>query len=809
MSRLLRWIRGPEGWLTLLLLFLLAVLPVVAFQDARWLSAGADHLTRAALIGAALSYLLARTRLPSKAGLPMTLILGNGMVFLAIGGALPSVRSVVDRLGPFWQWVQLVRNEKPHGEDPLSPLLWETIRQTGYLVDRVSQWLNTAATGGTSSDNLVFLLFIGLTIWSISVFMAWSLYRWHAPFAGTFPTGVFVLVNVFMANQGWGYVATYLTCALLLVVTMNLVEQQLAWRKEKVDYADELPFDVGIYSSIIAIGLVIFTLPLPGATTNPVARAWWNTLSGPWSEVETGINRLFSGLNNPNQGLGSASRTSMVLGASFDPSENSPVFMIITTDEFVPDIRDFREMGEDPAAPVHYWRGLAFETYTGRGWQNSESALSDRSANEAVMPVATVGFITITQSVEILVPRADVLYATNQPYTVSLGYRVQAAGSDDFTALTLRDPPLGNIAYSVLSHVPNLGEEDLRSAPVTYPAWVTRRYLQLPSSLPQRVTDLSRQLTAKASTPYDKAIAIQTYLRTLPYDPKILLPAGDFDAVDYFLFLQKGYCDYFGTTMAVMLRAAGVPARIARGYLPGEYDWTDHKYVVRENRLHAWTEVYFPGFGWVEFEPTPGQRPIFRPPGSLLADTYNPLPTVPPTPAPLPELTIELGPAGQLLLVLVLFLALVILGWTLYPAWEGRWSSGRYAVAIYRRMARYAGWGALAPAATQTPREYAGALTGQLADPDAGAPVLARILRRLSPKPVDEQATRIALAYEEATYGRQPLNSTARESVTKAWMELKGQLWAKAVGRLLSRRRGGRDRRSKAARKSAPARRTR
>ena len=205
-------------------------------------------------------------------------------------------------------------------------------------------------------------------------------------------------------------------------------------------------------------------------------------------------------------------------------------------------------------------------------------------------------------------------------------YRVQAAGAEDYSSLSFRDLSLDSIRYSVRSFVPNLGEDDLRNTPTLYPTWVSRRYLALPSSLPQRVVDLSRQLTASAKTPYEKALAIQDYLRKLPYDPKILLPSGDFDAVDYFLFLQKGYCDYFGTTMAVLLRASGVPARVARGYLPGEYDWVAHRYVVRENRLHTWTEVYFPPYGWIEFEPTPGQPPITRPPGSLL-DEPSPLPT--------------------------------------------------------------------------------------------------------------------------------------------------------------------------------------
>ena len=108
-------------------------------------------------------------------------------------------------------------------------------------------------------------------------------------------------------------------------------------------------------------------------------------------------------------------------------------------------------------------------------------------------------------------------------------------------------------------------------------------------------------------------------MRKLPYDPAIKLPqGGNYDAVDYFLFIQKGYCDYFGTVMAIMLRSVGVPARLATGYLPGSYDYGRQRYEVSERDGHAWTEVYFPPYGWIEFEPTPGKASIAYPEGSIL-----------------------------------------------------------------------------------------------------------------------------------------------------------------------------------------------
>jgi hypothetical protein len=150
-----------------------------------------------------------------------------------------------------------------------------------------------------------------------------------------------------------------------------------------------------------------------------------------------------------------------------------------------------------------------------------------------------------------------------------------------------------------------VNEERLREDRSDYPAWVRDRYLELPESVPERVLALARDLTATEPTPYGRARAIETYLRRFPYTLDVPLPPGGRDVVDYFLFdLQKGYCDYYASAMAVLARAAGLPARLAVGYATGSYDWENARYVVTEADAHAWPEVYFPSHGWVRFEPT-------------------------------------------------------------------------------------------------------------------------------------------------------------------------------------------------------------
>jgi hypothetical protein len=176
-----------------------------------------------------------------------------------------------------------------------------------------------------------------------------------------------------------------------------------------------------------------------------------------------------------------------------------------------------------------------------------------------------------------------------------------------FAALSSAD------SYEADAYVPLISIEDMRAASTEYPDGIRERYLALPRSVPARVHDLTREITEGAATAYDKAKAIEAYLRTYPYDLGVPAPPEDQDVADYFLFdLKKGYCDYYATAMVVLARASGLPARFVSGYASGSYDAPNAQYVVRELHAHSWAEVYFPDIGWVEFEPTAAQPEIDR-----------------------------------------------------------------------------------------------------------------------------------------------------------------------------------------------------
>ncbi|GMV06246.1 MAG: hypothetical protein AMXMBFR53_25220 [Gemmatimonadota bacterium] len=162
----------------------------------------------------------------------------------------------------------------------------------------------------------------------------------------------------------------------------------------------------------------------------------------------------------------------------------------------------------------------------------------------------------------------------------------------------------GAPAYTVLSRRDIPPAEDLRVVEGGYtpPA---RYFLQLPD-LDPRIPALADSLTAGLPTRYDEVVAVQRYLRSFQYT--LELPATAREAtLEHFLFTRKaGHCEYFSTAMVVLLRAAGIEARNVNGFLGGEWNEFAGYLAVTQNQAHSWVEVWFPEYGWVTFDPTPG-----------------------------------------------------------------------------------------------------------------------------------------------------------------------------------------------------------
>ena len=266
--------------------------------------------------------------------------------------------------------------------------------------------------------------------------------------------------------------------------------------------------------------------------------------------------------------------------------------------------------------------------------------------------------VPVTQRYTVGTTNSRIFYAAPQPQTIEHSGRIDLIYTDrpDNSSMNVSViRPLKVLrrgdSYTVTSLLSTASATELRRASTEYPDWVSgvNLYVGIPNA---RVFALARQIVseAQATNPYDRAKAIERWLRdNIAYNETISAPPPNVDTVEWVLFdAREGYCTYYATSMILMLRHLGIPARLAAGFSQGEYDADSGQYVVREREAHTWVEVYFPGYGWIEFEPTSAQAPIHRDGDDLAQEqqqpqtpepTSSPSPT--PTPTPLPSPTAE------------------------------------------------------------------------------------------------------------------------------------------------------------------------
>jgi len=279
-------------------------------------------------------------------------------------------------------------------------------------------------------------------------------------------------------------------------------------------------------------------------------------------------------------------------------------------------------------APVHYallrWRGIALTTFDGRRWYTSDAKPKLKTpgsdgwitvASRADMegrPAAQVHFLALLQPND-----SEALFAPAQVFALRGNFATEAGAYSDAvrqSSLSIdstgsiynQSRNLAQIRYEGVSLLPAARPAEARSASTVYSAEMQRTYLQLPKPLDRRIPDFARKITATASNPYDKALALESYLRTnFGYTLNLTGKPND-DPLAHFLFeTRAGHCEYFASAMAVMLRTLGIPSREVNGFLPGAYNDVGGDYIVRASDAHSWVEAYFPGSGWVTFDPTP------------------------------------------------------------------------------------------------------------------------------------------------------------------------------------------------------------
>jgi transglutaminase-like putative cysteine protease len=483
------------------------------------------------------------------------------------------------------------------------------------LVIRVIGLMRVVGSGGRGEDILLFVLALSVLCWMLCYGSMWMLFRRGWIWTPILLNAAVILVNyAYVLPKPTTLFFIFLGAALLLLVYQNTVLRQQSWLAQRIDFPDFLPLRFVLAAALTGTFVVLLTNLLPGSVSANQASETWRTLRQPFREARERWEDVFSTINAP-PGAGGGAFTASAVSLGGARALSNDIVMYVRSLEF------------------DYLRAVAFDKYTGSGWQNTtgeqaraalglESAAAARSelpAGVALNLNDIAGTTLVTQTITLASDRKDDLVIVggkmqqiSLPTLIEHNYIAGPAGATpnyDDTALIAAVTPLREgLTFSVTTRISQADIAGLRQAGTDYPAWVRERYLQLPSTITPRTVERAQALVAEvnARTPYDQAAAIQTYLRTLPYNENIDQPPVGVDLVDHFLFeMREGYCDYYASSMVVMLRSLGVPARLVQGYAGGTFDADRAAYEVRESIAHTWPEVYFPGYGWERFEPTP------------------------------------------------------------------------------------------------------------------------------------------------------------------------------------------------------------
>jgi transglutaminase-like putative cysteine protease len=360
---------------------------------------------------------------------------------------------------------------------------------------------------------------------------------------------------------------------------------------------------------------------------------------------------------------------------------------------------------------------------------------------------------------------------------------------DDVDSVSVDQMPQKGDSYGVGGIESTASADQLEAAGTNYPSYISDRYLELPTSVTGETRQLAQSVAGRARTPYEQAMDIQTFLREqYGYDESIAGPAKGQDAVDYFLFQeQKGYCEYFASAMVVMLRTLDVPARVVAGFREVPYDQEAGGYLYTEKQAHTWVEVYFPEYGWIPFEPTPGVSPFDHdnapaalPEATETPESIEPTPVattaIEPTPTPSAAQvattnTDDGGDGGTSLRDIATIAGVVVAllaGILLFVVMKMRQAVIPPGERLYRRLVRASRRAGVLSTASTTPRELAVRLGDAIP----------------TTRPHSDTITQL---YRKELYGRQALTPDDRDLGERAWRSLRGVLsmrWLrKRIGR--------------------------
>jgi len=648
---------------------------------------------------------------------------------------------------------------------------WDQFKfQALSVMKEAGSWTANALSGSPSYSYIASRGVWGLAMWTATLWMGWFLFRHDFPLMGFFPVaaGMSVLMT-YIPGQKQHLLAVSIGAGLALVGFATFERHKTEWRKIEIPSYKRLSKNVSISILITSFFVMIIATVTPSLSLD--------ALSAPlqeWQRAHAGEDQIMRALGVEFQ-PGSAVRRlskitqlprSQLIGSGPELEEN--IVMVVS----LPGID-----GSPDQLPMQarYWRSYSYDRYIGSGWTSSSTVDESFAPGQPIQQSNTEYAAKIVQEFRLSQHIIGPLYASGNPLTVNQEFitfwrvpvQEENISREEVSYHDIFAVSVESGHYQVVSGLPLQDETDLRNAKTGYPAWIKKQYLSLPDSVPERVINLALHLVKDANNPFDKAKSIEGYLRTFPYTLDLPSPPQDRDVVDYFLFeLEKGYCDYYASSMVVMARAAGIPARLSVGYIQGNYDSEMDQYIVTEAQAHSWPELYFPEIGWVPFEPTALRSTIDHQRFSL---------PVPPELKNSQQTQHLFGvrrdvfyyilPASALILVVVSFPWLDL--WLLQ-----RRDARQALVLVFQRLFRAGYWLGIKLSRPATPRQFTQSMTLKLTSLRGGL-----LGNKLIERSINNMA-QLTQVYHECIYGPPASCKGKRPTIIPIWRRLRWQLLA-------------------------------
>ncbi len=748
----------------LLSLIALACLPIALSNLVR--DASASLLLPVTLFGALLAWGLAKWHLRKISVEIILLFLGPLALFVRIGqlgGSLfELIKQTIVFIPPMVNRLYQKTPFDPYNFVSASDDLKQRILTFG---GRLFLWFSGVWQGIQVEDPVVRTLIWSIGLWLIAVWAGWQISSNKRLLVGMLPATILMaLVLDYTGKEIW-ILWLHLSLLLFLYGMSSYTNLRDRWNIFRIDYSDSTSFDTLILVTALTVGLVFVSSIVSAISFKGIFENFRATLTASNEARTKSLGLEPAKENQVATGISSSIPSSYTVGPG--PELSDDLVMVISTGDLPP-----MPMNAHPSVQNYHWRTMTYQNYTGSGWRNPSTFTENFPPNTELIEPPYPNYRVVHQEVTFPNETSKSIYWTGTLISAEVPFQAIWIRKSEKDPL-LESDMLAAIAavksYRADSLLFNVSAQELRNSPGVYPDWVRGQFLGLPDSVPERVLALGRDLSASGRTPYDRAIAIQNYLREFPYSLDVPAPPAGRDVADFFLFdLKKGYCDYYATTMVVLARAAGLPARIVIGYASGSYDVEQARYFVTENNAHAWVEIYFTGIGWVEFEPTANQPAIEyadKNKSDTVTQSHRPKESI------YDQFRVLFNRAVRYAWLSAIFLFLFVLIWI---RWDYRYLTylepSQSIQLIYRRFRRFAHPVNRMTSMHQTVHAYASALNTRM----SSLVTQSRIENWLSPS--KDEINQLTELYSRSLFA--PISPTRVEvrSAIKAWSRLQWRL---------------------------------